>query len=247
MEDYKKRFARFLAQQGAILFRDGLRLKDGRPTPYFINMGVFSRGRASLKLGSFYAEMMKANRLVKKTDIVFGPSYKGSAIAQATAIALSLKYKQDVGFAYDRKEVKAHGEASKKGSMLVGEPLRNNARIFIVDDVATTLTTKLDVIAKIKAEAQRLGVKVKLLGVGIGVDREQTTAVYDKKGRVKEGVRGKDPIKEFRKKTGLPVYRIAGVREIFGYLAGRKIGGRIYVTQKDYERFLEYDAIYGTR
>src|SRR3989338_8343912 len=114
MDQYKKKFAEFLHKTGAIFFKPGLKLKDGRPTPYFINIGNFNDGQTSYELGKFYAEMIVANNLHKKLDIVFGPSYKGSAIAQTTAIALFKEHGIKVGFNYDRKEAKAHGEASEK-------------------------------------------------------------------------------------------------------------------------------------
>src|SRR3989339_373771 len=39
MEEYQKKFAKFLANSGALFFADNLTLKDGRPTPYFVNIG----------------------------------------------------------------------------------------------------------------------------------------------------------------------------------------------------------------
>jgi orotate phosphoribosyltransferase len=50
MEAYKKRFARTLADTGALFFDKDLILKDGRPTPYFVNMAMFKTGRLSLNL-----------------------------------------------------------------------------------------------------------------------------------------------------------------------------------------------------
>jgi len=41
MEEYKKRLALTLAETGALFFDKNLVLKDGRPTPYFVNMGMF--------------------------------------------------------------------------------------------------------------------------------------------------------------------------------------------------------------
>jgi orotate phosphoribosyltransferase len=81
MESYKKGFARTLAETGALFFGKDLVLKDGRPTPYFVNMAMFKTGRLSLQIGSFYASMMVSHGLVEETDIILGPSYKGSAIA----------------------------------------------------------------------------------------------------------------------------------------------------------------------
>jgi orotate phosphoribosyltransferase len=37
MEEYKKKLATILAETGALFFDKNLVLKDGRPTPYFVN------------------------------------------------------------------------------------------------------------------------------------------------------------------------------------------------------------------
>jgi orotate phosphoribosyltransferase len=52
-------------------------------------------------------------------DVLFGPAYKGITLASATAVALA-GMGRDVGFAYNRKEAKDHGE----GGTLVGAKLR---------------------------------------------------------------------------------------------------------------------------
>ena len=79
MEEYKKKLARCLAETGALFFDNNLVLKDGRPTPYFINMAMFKTGRLSLEMGSFFAGMMVSHGLVEKTDII---AQKSSTISQ---------------------------------------------------------------------------------------------------------------------------------------------------------------------
>ena len=41
MENHVKRLAKTLAETGVLFFDTGLVLKDGRPTPYFVNMAMF--------------------------------------------------------------------------------------------------------------------------------------------------------------------------------------------------------------
>ena len=134
MEDYKKRLAKTLAETGALFFDQDLILKDGRPTPYFVNMGMFRTGRLGMEMGTFFAEMMIQEGLVESTDIILGPSYKGSAIALATAIALYTHHGCDLLFDYDRKEAKTHGEGSRAGSLFVNRTFFDGCRLFIVDD-----------------------------------------------------------------------------------------------------------------
>ena len=177
MEIYKKRFAQTLAETGALFFNKGLILKDGRPTPYFVNMAMFKTGRLSHNMGSLFAGMMVSQGIVKETDVILGPSYKGSSIALSTAIALWNEYGEDLLFDYDRKEAKTHGEASVGKSMFVNKAFFDGCRIFVVDDVATSMGTKYDLLEKIEDDAKTRNMKFHIVGIGIAIDREQTTAV----------------------------------------------------------------------
>jgi orotate phosphoribosyltransferase len=218
MDSYKIRLAETLAETGALFFDEGLVLKDGRSTPYFVNMGMFRTGRLSEVMGEIFAEMMVRQGLADQTDIILGPSYKGSAIALATAISLYRNHGIDLLFDYDRKEAKTHGEAGKGGSMLVNKTLFDGCRLFIVDDVATSMKTKVELIEKMEAEAGKLGIKLAWTGVGIAVDREQTTAVYDIDGCPILDAKGNDSIGSFTEKTGISVWKVAGIREIVEYI-----------------------------
>ncbi len=229
MEEYQKNFAEFLAQSGSLFFGQGLVLKDGRPTPYFVNMGVFNTARQIDTLGAFYAAMINANGFVPaestsntpKIDVIFGPSYKGSALAIATALGLYVHFKCDLPVEYDRKEAKTHGDASGGEKMFVNGAFFDGARIFMVDDVATSFDTKYEALEKIAAEARKKGWSLPIVGVGVGVDREQTTALYRTPGDKKTvviGEKGQDAQAEFIEKTGIPVFSIAGIRDITAFL-----------------------------
>ncbi len=218
MEEYKKRLAEALAGTGALFFDDGLVLKDGRPTPYFVNLGMFRTGRLAMELGSVFAGMMVQQGLAGVTDIVLGPSYKGSALALSTAIALYREHGVDLLFEYDRKEAKTHGEGSKGGGILVNKTLFDDCRVFVVDDVATSMGTKVDLMERVEEECVKGGLSIQWVGVGIAVDRRQTTAVYDDEGRPVKGVKGQNAIEAFTKRTGVPVFTVAGIREIMDYL-----------------------------
>ena len=227
MDDYQQAFARVLAECGALFFDEGLRLKDGRPTPYFVNMGLFRTGRLSAIFGSFMARMLMARGLAGRFDTLVGPSYKGSAIAVAVAQALWLEHGLEVGFDYDRKEAKAHGEASRRETRFVTGALFEAGSVFIVDDVATTMRTKVELIDLIQAEAGARGLSLSLLGVGLGIDREQTEAVHDSQGRLQEGVKGGDAVALFTSRTGLPVHFLAGIREVVDFLYREGIPVRV--------------------
>ncbi|OQX63842.1 MAG: hypothetical protein B5M55_06745 [Desulfococcus sp. 4484_242] len=251
MEDYKKRFAVALAETGALFFDQNLVLKDGRPTPYFVNMAMFKTGRLSLELGSFFADMMISRGLAGNVDVILGPSYKGSAIALSTAIALWRHSRLELAFEYDRKEAKTHGEGSVSKALFVNRAFFDGCRIVIVDDVATSMGTKLELIDKIASEAQHTGMSLHVVGAAIGLDREQTTAVYDTQGRPIPGQKGDNAIEDFAAKTDIPVFTVAGIREIVRYIYKEKIPVRIrgHMTAMDRETkraFDDYMAVYGT-
>jgi orotate phosphoribosyltransferase len=218
MQPYQEDLARLLAQSGALFFRSGLRLKDGRPTPYFANLGVLRSGRQSLTLGRCFAGWLKDQGLADEVDVLLGPSYKGSAIAQAATIALWQDLGLDKLFDYDRKEQKTHGEASGKGNMFVTGALTDGARVLILDDVGTSMATKVELMEKVAAHEAAMGIKLKIVGVALAVDREQVQAVYDAQGKVVEGARGPDALGAFTQKTGLPVWPLLGIRQCVEYL-----------------------------
>jgi len=252
MEDYQKAFARLLAETGALFFDKGLVLKDGRPTPYFVNMGQFRTGKLNYELGGFFAELLVGSGLLEHTDVILGPSYKGSAIACATANALWLNYRKELLFEYDRKEAKAHGEATVSKSLFVNGCFTVSRNIVIVDDVGTSMATKYELMEKIQNEAVLKDVELRVRGVVLGIDREQTTAVYDEAGNVRLGVRGSDAAAEFASKTGIEVLPICGIRDIVQYLYEERIpvtvAGRMKALDEPLKQeFDHYLDVYGTR
>ncbi len=223
---YQSDMADFLAKNGAIFFAPGLRLKDGRPTPYFINLGAINTGRLGLTMAGFFSRMLVAEDMIAAGDVLIGPSYKGSSLATMVAASLWQNNGIEVGFDYDRKEAKIHGEATGAHNLFVTGALKAARRALIVDDVATSLATKVDLIEKMRAENPEAAITA----VVIAVDREQTQPVYDANGRLVEGARGNDAVSAFLKQTGVPVKAVAGVRAVVEHLfrtrTPLKISGR---------------------
>jgi len=260
--------ARTLADRKGLYFASDLFLKDGRPTPFFVNTGVFKTGASIAELGRLYAQRMvelSLNRGDQRVDVIFGPSYKASAIAQATAMMLEQDYSVDLRFEYDRKEAKVHGDASGKEKMFVMDAFFNYARILIVDDVASTAETKYEAVKKIQAVEKRTGKRLPIIGLLIGVDREQTTAVYDrevptglsdkalaewKRAHVVLDAKGEDALSAFTLKTGIPVYSIGGIRAIVDWLHKQNHpvfidGRRQPINWERMGQFNQYMAKYG--
>lgn len=250
MKPYQENLARLLSESGALFFRQGLKLKDGRPTPYFFNLGVFRTGRLSLELGRCFAAWFVDAGLQDQVDVILGPSYKGSALAQAMAIALWSDHGIEIGFDYDRQVPKTHGEASGQGANFVTGALVDGARVLIIDDVGTSMATKVELLDKLALEEAARGVKYRLSGVVLAVDREQTQAVYDADGQVVEGARGADALAAFTQKTGLGVWPLIGIRDCVEYLhqAGLPVlvdGQRRPLDDAVLAQVRDYLAVYG--
>ncbi|KAF8632161.1 hypothetical protein AX17_004902 [Amanita inopinata Kibby_2008] len=114
-------------------------LKSGRISPYFFNAGLLCTGPILSTVANAYADAI-AEAFASSTldtpplfDVLFGPAYKGIPFAATTAVALHTRHNISVGFAYDRKEVKDHGEGGK----VVGVSVEGR-RVVIIDDVMTS-------------------------------------------------------------------------------------------------------------
>src|SRR6202795_3277778 len=146
------------------LSRDALRfghfaLKSGRESPYFFNAGLFGDGEALATLGKCYAAAIVHSGI--RFDMVFGPAYKGIALAVATVVALSCTHGRSVPYAFNRKEAKDHGE----GGRVVGSALAG--RVLIIDDVITAGTAVRDSLEIIRAAGATT------VGVALALDRQE--------------------------------------------------------------------------
>ncbi|WP_313918660.1 orotate phosphoribosyltransferase [Tahibacter sp.] len=134
-------------------------LKSGRTSPYFFNAGLIDSGAALARLGRAYAATTVESGL--GFDMLFGPAYKGIALAASTAIALAAGHGRDLPFAFNRKEAKTHGE----GGNLIGAPLKG--RVLIVDDVITAGTAIRESLQIIRDQGAQAA------GVLIALDRQE--------------------------------------------------------------------------
>ncbi len=134
-------FVQFAVEAGVLRFGE-FQTKAGRLSPYFFNAGLFDDGAKLGRLAGFYARRLLDSGL--QFDMLFGPAYKGIALAAAVAVELA-RLGCNVPFAYNRKEVKDHGE----GGTLVGAPVRG--RVLIIDDVISAGTSVRESIAMISA------------------------------------------------------------------------------------------------
>ncbi len=251
LKPYQKEFTHFLAETGSLFFKEGLVLKDGRPSPYFVNMGRLCTGKLSFRLGSFYTRRLLESDQLPEVDIILGPSYKGSAIAQAMAINLWTDHQKETCFEYDRKEIKSYGEASGQKNLMVNNTFFNGCGLWIVDDVGTSMATKYDLLEKITLEREQKKISVRIVGLCLGIDRQQTTACYDQERNVILGKKGEDALRQFTERTQVPVYSIAPISEVVQYLFEEQIPVQVEGAWRPLspslkKGFEDYLRLYGT-
>jgi orotate phosphoribosyltransferase len=194
MKSHQRDFLDLALRREALRFGE-FKLKSGRISPYFFNAGLFDSGEAMSVLGRAYAQVLIDSGIA--FDMLFGPAYKGIALATATAIALAQDHGRDVPVAFNRKEVKDHGE----GGVLIGAPLRG--RVLIVDDVISAGTATRESLALIRQNNAQAS------GVLIALDREE------------RGSSSRSAAQEVTQEFGIPVIAIARLAELLALAAER--------------------------
>lgn len=140
----------FLAEavrRGALCFGN-FRLKSGRDSPYFFDMGAFYDAQGLAFVATHYAHTLLTvtTPSVVGNKVLFGPAYKGIPLAIATAQHLLAHNKLNMPCAFDRKEVKDHGE----GGIIIGADLKGK-EVIIVDDVLSAGTAARRTIEVLRA------------------------------------------------------------------------------------------------
>ena len=214
MHDYQRDFIELALQREVLRFGE-FTLKSGRQSPYFFNMGRIDSGAALAQLGRAYAAALVNADL--PVDMLFGPAYKGIALAAATAIALAEQHRRDLPWAYNRKEAKEHGE----GGVLVGAPLQG--RVLIVDDVMTAGTAVRESLALIRAHGATPA------GVLIALDRQE------------RGLGQRSAAQEVAADHGIPVIAITSLDDVLAY------AGEHPQLTAEHARLLAYRQQYGVQ
>lgn len=192
MKDYQTEFVTFALEAGVLSFGE-FTLKSGRTSPYFFNTGLFNSGERLRRLGGFYADIIVDSE--QHFDVLFGPAYKGIPLVSAAAVALAARYRRDVPFSFNRKEVKDHGE----GGNVIGAALTGG--VAILDDVISAGTSVAESVQIIRQSGARPA------AVFIALDRQE---------------RGRDSpssaAQEVRDRYGIPVHAIATLETLVEYL-----------------------------
>ncbi|GAB7331526.1 hypothetical protein MBLNU13_g02922t1 [Cladosporium sp. NU13] len=219
-----------------VLSFGSFKLKSNRISPYFFNCGLFSNAKLIRAISSAYAEALNAQAEENAGwgfDVLFGPAYKGIPLCATTVEklgALDEKRWGEVGYAFNRKEVKDHGE----GGLMVGESLKGK-RVVIIDDVMTAGTAIRESIEMIKAQGGTL------VGIIVAVNRqEKMPSQSEKEGKGDDGSERGSAIGEVRRETGVPVLSVLSLKDL---IEGMKAMGR----EEEVKMMEDYYKQYGTQ
>lgn len=207
--NYKANFIELIVKSGVLMFGEFI-TKSGRQSPYFVNSGLFKTGAQAEMLSLYYAALIN-DKLSGKFDVLFGPAYKGIPLCSLTSAALWRMYKLDVGYCFNRKEVKDHGE----GGMFVGWQPKDKERFLIIEDVISAGTSVREVYPLLKSAAD-----VIITDMVISVDR------------MEKGYNGLTAVEEMKHDFGIKVHSLVTVIDIINYLHNREIDGKVYLNDR---------------
>jgi len=222
MQNYKKQFAEFLVSADALQFGK-YKLKTGRVSPYYFNSSKFNTGLLIEQLGQHYASAIQQH--APECTLVFGPAYKGIPLCVTVATALSKKVNRNIGYFFNRKEIKTHGDQGT----LVGRLPQPGDKLVMVDDVFTDGHTKIESVDLVRELC-----KIEFTAILVALDRMESSSS------------GEDAIAEFKLKTGVPVWSIITIQEVCLYLKNRIINGNVVLDDninQEIERYLKEHSI----
>jgi orotate phosphoribosyltransferase len=208
---YQSEFIDLCVQLGVLRF-GSFTLKSGRESPYFFNAGLLNTGAAIAAVGRAYAATLAASDL--EFDMLFGPAYKGIPLVTITAAALAERHARNVSFAFNRKEVKDHGEGGK----IVGGPLKG--RVLIVDDVITAGTAIRESIDIIQ------GAGAAPAGVLLALDRQERASDSDLSA-----------VQEVRSQYKIPVISVVNLADLMQHVSRSGQAGELSSMRLYRERY----------
>ena len=217
MDSYKENLIELMATSGVLMFGDFM-TKSGRQSPYFVNSGNYRTGKQAQLVSEYYARLI-GEKLKGSFDVLFGPAYKGIPLCTLTAAALFRLYGVEVGYCFNRKEAKGHGDVG----LFVGCQPKDGDRFLIVEDVISAGTSVREVYPLLKQSAD-----VSITHMVISVDRMEI------------GVNGVTAAQEVKSEFGITVHPLVTVREVIEYLHNRKVDGRVFIDDRVRENMEKY-------
>ena len=203
----RDRFVEFLIESEVLLFGD-FKLNSGRKSPYFFNLGNINTGVSLRVVGEAYAQTIVEKGI--RADVLFGPAYKGIPIAASTSMALGMMG-SDVSFAFNRKEVKDHGE----GGNIVGADIRR--KVLILDDVLTSGKALKESIGILKSNG------ADVVGALVALNRDE---IDENKQTARQLL---------EKSEGINIFSICSIKDVVTYLEKDPERSRFAEKIRDYQ------------
>jgi len=186
------------------------KLKSGRLSPVFANMGALLDGEALSVLADAYADriaQLLAEGKMRDFDYIFGPAYKGIPLGAIVCAALFTRHNLNKKFLYDRKEEKAHGDVKADGIIVGANQFVQAGKILMIDDVITTGGAKFEAWDKIKSVL----VAPRLVGIIVAVDRQECGGDANSKTA--------GAAEEVERQLGCPLFSIVNMGQIYSKVA----------------------------
>ena len=198
LNDLRQQFLTAACDCGALRF-GRFKLRSGRQSPCFFNMAEFKDGFGLKLLADCYAAVIEqaVNSRSLQFDVLFGPAYKGIPLAAAVAVALQQRGR-NYHWAYNRKEVKDHGEGGRFcGAAVTGR------RILLIDDVLSTGSAVREALSLL------LTAGAKPVALVVGLNRQE------------RGQGSRSAAEELKAEFSLQVLHIAGLQDLVEFAVKR--------------------------
>ena len=131
-------------------------------------------------------------------------------------------YEKEINYAFDRKEVKDHGE----GGLFVGKQLEDNEKVIIIEDVMTSGKALREILPKLEAAA-----KVQVVGMIISVDRREKALDSELSA-----------VAQAKKDFGIDVYSVVTMDDIIAAIEEGVVDGKEYLPA-----MYKYREVYGAK
>jgi orotate phosphoribosyltransferase len=134
-------------------------------------------------------------------------------------MTLQRDFAHDVGFSFNRKETKDHGE----GGNLIGHDLREGDRVLIIEDVTTAGSSIRETVPLLRAAAP-----ITLAGLVVSVDR------------MERGTGSQNALAQVRDEYGMPTFAIVTIDDIVTHLRENLVDGKQVLDDDAHRRVLAY-------
>ena len=176
------------------------RLKSGRTSPFFFDIGHFFHS-ADFFRRLCWLYTAKIISLGLTFDTMFGISYKGIPLVSACSVLLKEQKKVSFSFSFNRKETKTHGEG---GGIVGGQP---KGRVLVVDDVVTAGTS-----FRLAYHLLQSVSSVASLSFLVALDREEKATSSDQYSAMRS----------LYHDLRVPCFALATVTQMLAYLGNKK-------------------------